>query len=65
VSAELVARVFKLDGMVAGTRQVSPASSRAVFVVDQVEECAPETSLAPGQRLEPVDLHPAQFGSCP
>ncbi len=54
---ELVARVFALDGVVEGHSQVSPASSRAVFLVDQREERAPETSLAPGQRLEPVHLH--------
>jgi hypothetical protein len=60
VWAELVARVFQLDGVVEGVSQVSPASSRAVFLVDQVEECAPETSLAPGQRLEPVHLHGVQ-----
>jgi Family of unknown function (DUF5519) len=36
---------------------VSPASSRAVFLVDVVEELSPETSLAPGKRLEPVHLH--------
>ena len=54
---ELVARVFALDGVIEGTSQVSPASSRAVFLEDRREERAPETSLAPGQRLEPVHLH--------
>jgi len=54
---ELVARVFALDGVVEGHSQVSAASSRAVFLVDQREERAPETSLAPGLRLEPVHLH--------
>jgi len=54
---ELVARVFALDGVVEGHSQVSPASSRAVFLVDQREERAPETSPAPGRRLEPVHLH--------
>lgn len=54
---ELVARVLALDGVTEGTSQVSPASSRAVFLTDQREERSPETSLAPGQRLEPVHLH--------
>ncbi|GMA25490.1 hypothetical protein GCM10025864_32490 [Luteimicrobium album] len=54
---ELVARVFALDGVVEGHSQVSPASSRAVFLTDQRDERAPETSLAPGMRLEPVHLH--------
>ncbi|MGC5166685.1 luciferase family protein [Luteimicrobium sp. DT211] len=54
---ELVARVFALDGVVEGHSQVSPASSRAVFLAAQRAERAPETSLAPGQRLEPVHLH--------
>lgn len=54
---ELVARVFSLNGVVEGISQVSPPSSRGVFLVDQPEERAPETSLAPGRRLEPVHLH--------
>ncbi|MBB2923115.1 luciferase family protein [Cellulomonas cellasea] len=54
---ELVARVLALDGVVEGLSQVSPASSRAVFLADLREELAPERSLAPGQRLEPVHLH--------
>ncbi|PWD52521.1 hypothetical protein C8046_11555 [Serinibacter arcticus] len=49
--------MYALDGVVEGTSQVSPASSRAVFLVDQRDERAPETSLAPGERLEPVHLH--------
>jgi Family of unknown function (DUF5519) len=53
----LVARSFALDRVVEGHSQVSPASSRAVFLVDMVEERSPETSLAPGKRLEPVHLH--------
>ena len=53
----LVAAVFALDGVVEGHSQVSPASSRAVFFTDEVAERAPETSLAPGSRLEPVHLH--------
>jgi hypothetical protein len=53
----LVASVFSLPGTQEGRSQVSPISSRAVFLVDQETERAPETSLAPGQRLEPVHLH--------
>jgi len=53
----LVARTFQMPGVVEGHSQVSPASSRAVFLSDRLEERAPETSLAPGQRLEPVHLH--------
>ena len=53
----LVAGAFALAGTVEGHSQVSPASSRAVFLTDLLEERAPETSLAPGQRLEPVHLH--------
>lgn len=54
---QLVARVFELDSVVEGHSQVSPPSSRAIFLTDLVEELAPETSLAPGLRLEPVHLH--------
>jgi hypothetical protein len=57
---ELVGRVFGLDGVVEGISQVSPPSSRAVFLVDMSEELSPETSLAPGERLEPVHLHGVQ-----
>jgi hypothetical protein len=57
---ELVARTFQLDGVVEGHSQVSPPSSRAVFLIDQENERAPETSLAPGRRLEPVHLHGVQ-----
>lgn len=53
----LVARVFALPGVVEGHSQVSPASSRAVFLREQPTERSPETSLAPGRRLEPVHLH--------
>jgi hypothetical protein len=53
----LVARTFQLPSVEEGHSQVSPATSRAVFLTDQREERAPETSLAPGQRLEPVHLH--------
>lgn len=54
---ELVARTFALPGVVEGHSQVSPASSRAVFLADRERERSPETSLAPGRRLEPVHLH--------
>ncbi|HLR83303.1 MAG TPA: hypothetical protein VK059_00055 [Nocardioidaceae bacterium] len=54
---ELIARVFGLDGVVEGASQVSPPSSRAVFLTDMPDERAPQTSLAPGRRLEPVHLH--------
>ena len=54
---ELVARTFALPGVVEGHSQVSPADSRAVFLADQPDERSPETSLAPGRRLEPVHLH--------
>lgn len=57
---ELVARVFELDGVVESLSQVSPVSSRAVFLTDLEMERSPETSLAPGQRLEPVHLHGVQ-----
>lgn len=53
----LVAGTFALDFVIEGHSQVSPASSRAVFLVDMLEELLPETSLAPGKRLEPVHLH--------
>ena len=54
---QLVARVFELDEVIEGHSQVSPPSSRAVFLADVLMERAPETSLAPGCRLEPVHLH--------
>lgn len=53
----LVARVLALPGTVEGHSQVSPASSRAVFLSDLEHERRPEANLAPGQRLEPVHLH--------
>lgn len=53
----LVAGVFALDGVVEGHSQVSPKSSRAVFLVGQELARAPETSLFPDGRLEPVHLH--------
>lgn len=53
----LVAEVFALPGVVEGHSQVSPASSRAVFLVDRKEHRAPETSLFPDGRLEPVHIH--------
>jgi len=48
---------FALAGTVEGQSQVSPPTSRAVFLVEKVDESTPETSLAPGRRLEPVHLH--------
>lgn len=54
---ELVAAVFDLPQAREGHSQVSPPSSRAVFLDDVTVEVAPETSLAPGQRPEPVHLH--------
>jgi hypothetical protein len=54
---ELVARVFAIDGVVEGHSQVSPKSSRAVFLADLEQERAAETNLAPGRRLEPIHLH--------
>jgi hypothetical protein len=56
----LIAEVFALPRTVEGHSQVSPPSSRAVFLADKLEESTPETSLAPGQRLEPVHLHGVQ-----
>lgn len=53
----LVAAVFALDGVVEGHSQVSPKSSRAVFFTDREAARAPETSLFPDGRLEPVHLH--------
>lgn len=53
----LVARTFQLESAVEGHSQVSPASSRAVFLKDMTNERSPETSLAPGERLEPVHMH--------
>lgn len=53
----LVAGVFELPGVEEGHSQVSPASSRAVFLADRVQQASPERSLAPGGRLEPVHLH--------
>lgn len=53
----LVARTFARPDVEEGHSQVSPAASRAVFLREQREERRPETSLAPGRRLEPVHLH--------
>ncbi|WP_168625676.1 luciferase family protein [Cryobacterium sp. BB307] len=49
--------MFGLEGVVEGISQVSPPSSRAVFLADMAAEVFPERSLAPGRRLEPVHLH--------
>lgn len=53
----LVASVFALDGVVEGHSQVSPKSSRAVFLEGIEVARTPETSLFPDGRLEPVHLH--------
>ncbi|GAA1816690.1 luciferase family protein [Agromyces neolithicus] len=53
----LVASVFALDGVVEGHSEVSPKSSRAVFLTDLEVARSPETSLFPDGRLEPVHLH--------
>jgi hypothetical protein len=55
--ARLAAATFDIPATIEGHSQVSPASSRAVFLADRPEESSAETSLAPGQRLEPVHLH--------
>lgn len=57
VWGRLVAEVFALDGVVEGHSQVSPKSSRAVFLDGHEAARAPETSLFPEGRLEPVHLH--------
>jgi hypothetical protein len=53
----LVARAFALPGVREGHSQVSPASSRGLFLEDRAEPVVPWTSLAPEGRLEPVHLH--------
>ncbi|KQM58388.1 hypothetical protein [Agreia sp. Leaf210] len=53
----LLAEVFALPGVVEGHSAVSPPSSRAVHLEDRSVELRPETSLAPGHRLESVHLH--------
>lgn len=57
VWGELVAAAVALPGVEEGHSQVSPASSRALFLTDLPTERAPEANLAPGRRLEPVHLH--------
>ncbi|RIX31427.1 hypothetical protein D1781_06825 [Amnibacterium setariae] len=49
--------MFSLPGTLEGRSQVSPISSRAVFLSADEPEGAPGTSLAPGRRLEPVHVH--------
>lgn len=53
----LVWEVFALPNVIEAHSKVSPATSRAVYLTDLVEELSPQTSLAPGHRLEPVHLH--------
>ena len=57
VWGRLVAAVVSLACVVEGHSQVSPKSSRAVFLTDLETARAPETSLFPDGRLEPVHLH--------
>lgn len=52
--------MFRLDGVVEAVSQVSPPSSKAVFLLETADEWSPESSLAPGKRLEPVHLHGVQ-----
>ncbi|MEP6479634.1 MAG: luciferase family protein [Rhodoglobus sp.] len=52
-----MARAFGLGGVEEGHSQVSPVSSRALFFTHLAIERTAETSLAPGERLEPVHLH--------
>lgn len=53
----LVANALALPDVVEGHSQVSPASSRALFLRDRADHVVPWTSLAPDGRLEPVHLH--------
>jgi hypothetical protein len=54
---QLIARATALPGVHEGWSQVSPASSRALFL-DVVQTARPETSLAPpDKKLEPVHIH--------
>ena len=53
----VVARVMALPDVIEGHSQVSPASSRAVFLRDLETPIVPWTSLAPEGRLEPIHLH--------
>jgi hypothetical protein len=53
----LVARAFALADVIEGHSQVSPASSRGLFLRDLEAPIVPWTSLAPEGRLEPVHLH--------
>jgi hypothetical protein len=53
----LVARALALPGIREGHSQVSPASSRGLFLRDIERPIVPWSSLAPEGRLEPVHLH--------
>jgi len=53
----LVAEAVALPGVVEGHSQVSPASSRGLFLRDRETPVVPWTSLAPDGRLEPVHIH--------
>lgn len=52
-----MSRLVQLPFVVDGPSEVSPASSRAIFLADMTEERSAETSLASSRRLEPVHLH--------
>ena len=54
----LVFEAMKQAGIVEGHSAVSPASSRALFLIGTERATNPETSLAPSDsRLEPVHIH--------
>ncbi len=53
----LLAGALALPDVVEGHSQVSPVSSRALFLRDRSEHVVPWSSLAPEGRLEPVHLH--------
>jgi len=53
----LVAAAVALPGVEEGHSQVSLPSTRALFLTGLAEQRTGESSLAPGQRLEPVHLH--------
>lgn len=54
---ELVARAMQLEGVVEGHSSVSPASSRALLLLNQSDVISPETSLSRTKPLEPVHIH--------
>lgn len=54
---ELVARASQFNGVVEGHSSVSSAPSRALLLTGKKTVSAPETSLSPGEPLEPVHIH--------